>query len=153
MTKARQAANLLGPPLLLRLPSHNPLILRDRQREPSIDIGETLTAYVIVAELPGVRSENLNLIYDGGFLTIDAKAPEQGFPHWHGVYRNERSKGRCFRAFALPQDADLRGRRERLHQGLLTIHLPKLKSALAIRPDLTPRSHEAQRSLPLEKPQ
>lgn len=104
--------------------------------EPDIDIGETPSAYVLIAEMPGVRSEHLNLIYDSNRLTIEAKAPAKGIDQWQHVFREERDKGHCHRVFALPADADLERRRETLHQGILTIHFPKMTKVAAVR--LTP---------------
>ncbi|AEB74708.1 Hsp20/alpha crystallin family protein [Clostridium botulinum] len=42
----------------------------------NVDIHETDTAYLVEADLPGMKKENLNLSYKNGYLTITAKSQD-----------------------------------------------------------------------------
>jgi len=96
---------------------------------PAINITEDVDTYTVSAELPGLKSEDLDLNVTANQLTlagerkITAEAEEV---HYH---RREREAGKFSRAIALPGDVDPDGSKARLVDGILTITVPKVEKA------------------------
>ncbi len=96
---------------------------------PPADIYETDSELVLVADLPGVGPEQLNIQVDKGVLTLEA-TPAVEMPgddyaktyvgFWPGTF---------FRAFALSDEIDRENIAAEVSNGVVTIHLPKAPSA------------------------
>lgn len=95
---------------------------REQRMRPPVDIYETPEELVIMADMPGVARENLEIRVDSGQLTIRAK------PHYNvrgdPVYC-EFELGEFFRQFELGEDVDTEKISADLAGGLLTVRLPK----------------------------
>lgn len=93
---------------------------------PAVDIVESDSELTIVAELPGLKAEQVEVTCDNGVLTIrgekseSRKEGEEG--RWHLV---ERSYGSFARSFQLPQGVDESKIEGSFDNGLLTVHIPK----------------------------
>lgn len=93
---------------------------------PPVDIYETGEGLVVVADLPGVRREDLKVEVKDDILTIEARAPHQtpGEP----VYREFESP--CFfRQFQLSDTVDVSKISADLKHGVLSLKLPKAEAA------------------------
>lgn len=90
--------------------------------KPTVDLVETARAYVLLAELPGVEREDIELEVRGRRLILSGRrtAPEDGTFH-----RMERSFGPFHRAFELEHDMDREAIQARLDRGLLRVDVPK----------------------------
>ncbi|HET8700922.1 MAG TPA: Hsp20/alpha crystallin family protein [Nitrococcus sp.] len=92
---------------------------------PAVDIREEPEHYVIDADLPGVRPEDIEIHMDHGMLTIKgtrtAQSQESG-PHYK---RTERASGAFYRRFSLPDTADSERISARSELGVLQITIPK----------------------------
>lgn len=90
---------------------------------PAVDLCETADAFVITAELPGLRRDQVRIDLHDGRLTLqgrrDARVPCE---QYHQV---ERGHGEFSRAFALPPSVDAQGITADLRDGVLTITVPK----------------------------
>lgn len=93
---------------------------------PPVDIYETPDGLIVVADLPGVEKENLQIRIENGILTIKAH-PADGLPG-SAIY-NEFSLLDYFRQFELPAEVDQEKIAANLKNGVLTLHLPKAEAA------------------------
>ncbi|MFZ5876006.1 MAG: Hsp20/alpha crystallin family protein [Nitrospirota bacterium] len=98
----------------------------ERYLAPAVDIFETTTGLVVVADLPGVHQEGLDLRVDDDVLTI------QGRPRVESTgderYR-EYTLHPFFRQFELTEAVDQRNIAAHLQHGVLTLTLPKAEKA------------------------
>ena len=97
-----------------------------------LDVKETANAYVVHAEIPGAKKEDINVEIEGNEVTLTAAARRET-PAGEGEkwLRVERFQGKSARRFALPQDLD-EGRAEaRFSDGVLELTLPKKQTVVA----------------------
>ena len=91
-----------------------------------VDVRETAEAYVVVAELPGVKKDGIEVEIEGNEVSIAAQigAPRET-REGEKWLRTERFQGRTARRFALPQEIDESRADARLTEGVLELTLPK----------------------------
>jgi HSP20 family protein len=75
---------------------------------PRFDVKETKEAYVITADLPGVRDDELDVSLSGNMLTISGKREDEHREEGETYYAMERSYGTFARTFTLPDGGDAR---------------------------------------------
>jgi HSP20 family protein len=97
---------------------------------PAADVSETDAEYLIKAELPEVRTNDLNITVQEGVLTLAGERKEEKREENEKVHRVERFHGSFSRRFTLPEDADEQSIRAESNDGVLVIHIPKQKVAL-----------------------
>lgn len=90
---------------------------------PPVDLVETEEAYLLCAELPGVRREDVNLRITGRSLELSGCSPP--LPGGHQFLRMERSHGGFHRTFELGGPVDAERISARLTDGILTVSVPK----------------------------
>lgn len=99
-----------------------------------LDVTESEQAYLIKAELPGFKVEDISVDIDGNRVSILA---ESGQEHEEGngqkVVRRERHTGQYFRSFSLGQDIDTEKSTARYRDGVLDLELRKLVGGSAKR--------------------
>jgi HSP20 family protein len=92
---------------------------------PRVDVKEEETRFVILADVPGVDPQSIQIDMDKGVLTIRgeraAEAPAEG----SGYTRSERVHGKFERRFVLPDSADAEGVSASGKHGVLEIAIPK----------------------------
>jgi HSP20 family protein len=91
---------------------------------PPVDVLETADRYVVTAELPGLRREDLEIKVHDGRLTIAGTRPERGQPY-EQYHRVERGHGSFSRTFHLPVPVDAGQISADLRDGVLTVVCPK----------------------------
>jgi HSP20 family protein len=91
------------------------------------NVKETDKAYIVEAELPGVKKEDITLICEKSVLTITAKADEAKDTEEGRYIRKERTEGEFIRRFAL-SDIDEENMSAKLENGILFVTLPKQKA-------------------------
>jgi HSP20 family protein len=90
---------------------------------PLVDIEETSDAWIVEAELPGVKREDVNVEVRGSELAISGEIKER---HREGVLRRRtRKTGEFDYHVTLPGDADAENIEARLDDGILTVRIPK----------------------------
>jgi HSP20 family protein len=90
---------------------------------PLVDIEETNDAWIVEAELPGVRPEDVNVEVRGSELAITGEIKER---EREGVLRRRtRRVGEFDYHVTLPGDADAENIEARLEGGVLTVRIPK----------------------------
>lgn len=92
---------------------------------PSVDIGESDEEFVVKAELPEVRKEDIKVNVEDGTLFISGERKIEKEETNLKFHRVERSRGRFERAFSLPDEADTDKITSEYKDGILTVHLPK----------------------------
>ena len=99
-----------------------------------IDVTENEGGYVVRAEIPGVKKEDIDVAIDGNQVEISAEVKrEKEVKEGEKVLRSERYCGKVCRAFALGQDIDESATQARYADGILELKLPKKASASARR--------------------
>ncbi len=101
---------------------------------PAVDIYETDNALTVVADLPGVGKEQLELGLDRNILTIEGRTARE--PESNHLYREFGTAG-YYRRFNLPDNLDLDRTTAELKDGVLTLTLPKAAAAQPRRIEVT----------------
>ena len=96
---------------------------------PACDVFEDKDAIKIVAEVPGVKPEDVKLSLENNLLTIRGEKRQQAEERTERVHRYERSYGQFERTFALPGTVDPENIQATYEHGILTVTLPKAEKA------------------------
>jgi HSP20 family protein len=96
---------------------------------PLVDISEDEKEYLIKAEIPEMRKEDIKLNVHDDVLTITGERKYEKEEKNKKYHRVERSYGSFLRSFTLPEDADGTKVGAEYKDGLLKIHLPKSEKA------------------------
>jgi HSP20 family protein len=96
-----------------------------------IDVSEKDNAYVVKADIPGVKKEDINVRIDGNVVQIDAEVKREKETKGDGdrVLRSERYFGTVSRTFSLTEDVDDTKADAKYADGVLTLELPKKATA------------------------
>jgi HSP20 family protein len=90
---------------------------------------EDKDAVKIVAELPGVKPEDVKLSLENNLLTIRGEKKQEAEERTDQVHRYERSYGSFERAFVLPSTVDGDKISAQYGNGVLTVTVPKAERA------------------------
>jgi HSP20 family protein len=94
---------------------------------PAADVSETEAEYLIKADLPEVRKEEVSITVQDGVLTLSGERRQEIRAENEKVHRVERAYGSFARRFALPENADEQSIRAESRDGVILIHIPKQK--------------------------
>lgn len=95
-----------------------------------MDVTESDGAYIVKAEIPGVRKEDLHVEIDGPRVMISAEVKKDRDEKKDGrLVRSERSYGFSSRSFTLAHELDRAKAEAKYADGVLTLRLPKLASS------------------------
>ena len=94
---------------------------------PAVDIKEEDDKYVLYADIPGVKPEDIEINMDKGILTIRGERKHESEESDKGFHRVERSHGVFIRRFALPDTVDAENISATSKDGVLELVLPKTK--------------------------
>jgi len=92
---------------------------------PPVDIEETDKEFVIKAELPDIKKEEVKVETLDGVLTIEGERKQEKEEKGKKFYKVERSYGKFVRQFALPAEVDAAKIQAEFKDGMLNVHLPK----------------------------
>jgi HSP20 family protein len=95
---------------------------------PSADISETEREYLIRAELPAVKKEDVRVTFDEGLLTVSGERKQKEEEKKEKFHRVETFYGSFRRSFGLPENVEVAGIRAESKDGIITIHVPKSKT-------------------------
>ncbi len=96
---------------------------------PSVDISETDLAYLVKAEIPGVRKEDVKVTIQDGLLGIQGERKQEKDEKGKNFHRIERLYGSFARSFRMPADADENSVKAEFKDGMLNISMDKLEKA------------------------
>lgn len=107
------------------LPAWRRLPLEERGWVPSIDVFEKEDKYVVKAELPGMKEEDIDVSVVGDTLTIKGERKAESEVKEEDYHCCERSYGSFFRSISLPSKVDAENIAASYEGGILEISLPK----------------------------
>lgn len=112
---------------------YSPFFLRTMRRfegdegqwRPVADISETDTEYLIKAELPEVKKEDIKVTFEQGMLTISGERRQEKKQNKENEIRVESFYGSFSRSFSLPDNVDSKAIRAESKDGVLRVRIPK----------------------------
>jgi len=91
-----------------------------------MDVAEKENAYVVKAEIPGVKKEDIHVSIEGNQVTIGAEVKrEKDVKNGEHVLRSERYYGSVHRGFTLPVEVDETASNAKYEDGVLELTLVK----------------------------
>ncbi len=96
---------------------------------PLVDITEDEKEYVVKAEIPEMKKEDIKLNVEDNVLSITGERKYEKEEKGKKYHRVERAYGSFMRSFTLPEDADSSKVNAEYKDGLLKVHLPKSEKA------------------------
>jgi len=100
-----------------------------KRTAPAMDITEHENEYVVVAELPGVKKEEVKITFENNVLTVQAERKPYELPQDARVLLNEMRAREFSRSLRLPVRIDVENIAAELQNGVLRISLPKSQDA------------------------
>ena len=100
---------------------------------PPVDVVEDHDSYRFSIDLPGLKSDSLEVKVEDGTLVINAERKERVWAKDARVHRVERLYGRIHRAFRLPADVDHDAIKAAYKDGVLEVTIAKRPEAKAAR--------------------
>lgn len=92
---------------------------------PEMDLVETDDSYLLKADLPGMKQEDVAIEYNDGTLTISGERQSEYERKEKGFFRLERSFGKFSRSLTLPEGIDPDKIDAAFHDGVLDVTIPK----------------------------
>jgi HSP20 family protein len=108
---------------LFRVPEVSGLF--DHSAAPPMDIIEGKDAYLVLADLPGISKEDVELSVTGTLLTIKGEVKADKGSEKRKFYRREGWQGSFQRSLNLPAMGDQAGIKAELKDGVLSVRVPK----------------------------
>jgi HSP20 family protein len=101
---------------------------------PSVDLYENGDTFLLEADLPGVKLEDVKVEIENGELVLSGwRALEKTQTHGH-FHTMERSSGHFMRRMALPASVDKTAIKAEFCDGVLRVIIPKVKTSKEKRP-------------------
>jgi HSP20 family protein len=92
---------------------------------PAVDIQELDDRFVLHADIPGVKPEEIEVSMEEGVLTVKGEKKSASETEKDGYKRVERTFGSFYRRFSLPDTADASAISAKAKNGVLEISIPK----------------------------
>jgi HSP20 family protein len=96
---------------------------------PAVDVAETEERFVITAELPGVKPDDVDISVENSILTVQGERRFYEETKEEDYHRIERRFGSFARSVTLPSTADPEGIQASFDAGVLRIEVPKKEEA------------------------
>ena len=98
---------------------------------PAMDIAEYENEYVAIAELPGVKKEDVKITFEKNVLTVEGVRKPSELPQDARVLLNEMRVRDFSRSIRVPVEIDATAISAELENGILKVVLPKSQEARA----------------------
>jgi len=95
---------------------------------PSVEIGETETEFLIRADLPAIKKDDVRVTFDDGLLTISGERKQKTEDKMEKSHRVETLYGKFSRSFSLPDNVDAAKIRAESKDGVITVHVAKART-------------------------
>ena len=96
---------------------------------PEVDISEDDHGYVLKADLPEMKKDDVRVTVEDGILSVSGERKSEKEDQKKKFHRIERSFGTFRRTFTLPEDADSTKVTAEFRDGVLKVHLPTTTTA------------------------
>src|SRR6187399_1398403 len=96
---------------------------------PEIEISEDDHGYLLKADLPEMKKEDVKVTVDRGILSVSGERKSEKEDKKKKFHRIERSYGNFRRSFTLPEDTDSTKVTAEFREGVLKVHLPTTTKA------------------------
>ena len=92
---------------------------------PAVDVHEEKDRFVVTADLPGVKPEEIEVTAEKGVLTLRGERKSEKRESSEGYERLERVMGSFTRRFALPENVQADAIKAKFNHGVLEVSIPK----------------------------
>lgn len=92
---------------------------------PAVDIKEEKNRFLVIADIPGVKKEDIHISLENNILTIHGERKLESEEKNENYSRVERMQGQFYRRFSLPETADESKISAKCKHGVLEICIPK----------------------------
>lgn len=92
---------------------------------PGFDVRETKDTYVVSADVPGFKEQDLSVQVSGQRMTVSGERRAEKVEDTDSWYLSERTYGNFSRSFTLPDDADMDNVQAELREGVLNLRVPR----------------------------
>ncbi len=96
-----------------------------RRWTPAMDLVDEGERFVLRADLPGVREDDLSIEFEENVLRISGERKSEQQDRSEGYYRVERARGSFSRALVLPEGVDPDAIEAHFDNGVLELSIPK----------------------------
>jgi HSP20 family protein len=96
---------------------------------PMVDIAETDEEFLIKAEIPEVKKEDVKVSIENGVLAIRGERKQEKEEQGKRYHRVERYYGSFLRTFTVPDNVEESRVKAEFKDGVLNLHLPKSEKA------------------------
>jgi len=96
---------------------------------PRVDIVENDNEFLIKAEIPEVKKEDVKVSVDNGVLTLKGERKQEKEEKGKKFHRVERYYGSFTRSFTLPENVDESKAKATFKDGMLKLQIPKTEKA------------------------
>jgi len=93
---------------------------------PAVDIQEEKDRFLLEADIPGIKPEDIEITMEDGVLTLNGRRQTRALDDGDGFRRVERVSGTFYRRFTLPDTADSEAIEAHFNHGVLEVSIPKL---------------------------
>ena len=92
---------------------------------PAVDIREEDKRYLLIADIPGVKRDDVEITLEDGVLTVKGERTSETGETREGFHRKERVHGTFMRQFTLPDTVNADNISAAVNDGVLEIEIPK----------------------------
>ena len=103
--------------------------MNDTDRRAAVEVRELDNQFIVTAELPGLKKDDVDIEYQNGVLFIRGEKVEESHEEKRNLLVWERQYGSFQRSFMLPNTIDQDKILAEFNDGILTITLPKTEAA------------------------
>ena len=104
---------------------------------PAIDVKESNNEFIVTADVPGCKADDIDISVYGSTLTISGEKKQQQEKKEEGYYHIERSYGSFRRELTLPSEVEADKIKASCKDGVLSVTLPKSERAKAVKVKVT----------------
>lgn len=94
-----------------------------------VDMAEDDNSYLVKAEIPGIKKEDINILVENGYLSVEFTKQKEKEDNGNNYRLQERQYGKYQRTFTLPKNIDDKSISAELKDGILTLNIKKAETA------------------------
>ena len=110
----------------------------DTNWAPQVDLAESEEAFHVVADIPGVNPDDIEISLNNGILTIRGERNTKQEVNEKSFTRRERYRGTFLRQFNMPESVDADTVKAKSAHGVLQVTIPKVLPAKPITVSVEP---------------